>query len=207
MHYSRLALQGHPRTLAQSRVLALGAIPVIVLWQALAVFAVLVVGPPGAGKTSVLKALHDALADEGVVHAAVEVEALSWRHPPLTGEQELRQVETIREAYEQTGVELFLWGATATSQDHLDSLLAAIAADEHFVVRLEADPATLRARIVDREPAGWSGLDRLVAVSEELALQSETFDRVDLAVSTQGTSPSAVAERIRAALPKRVRSN
>ena len=39
-------------------------------------FAVVITGPPGAGKTSVLTALVDALSDDHIAHAAVEVEML-----------------------------------------------------------------------------------------------------------------------------------
>ena len=53
-------------------------------------FAVGITGPPGAGKTSVLTALADALSDDNVPHAAVEAEALRWAHPAITGEQEMR---------------------------------------------------------------------------------------------------------------------
>ena len=45
-------------------------------------FAVVITGPPGAGKTSVLSALVDALSDDDIAHAAVEVEMLVWTHPP-----------------------------------------------------------------------------------------------------------------------------
>ena len=46
------------------------------------VFAVVITGPPGAGKTSVLSALVDALSDDDIAHAAIEVEMLVWTHPP-----------------------------------------------------------------------------------------------------------------------------
>jgi len=36
-------------------------------------------------------------------------------------------------------------------------------------VRLEARPATLVERIIQREPQGWSGLGDLVAHAQELA--------------------------------------
>jgi Ni2+-binding GTPase involved in maturation of urease and hydrogenase len=44
---------------------------------------ILITGPPGSGKTSVLTALADALSDDDVPHAALEVEAVAWTHPPL----------------------------------------------------------------------------------------------------------------------------
>jgi Ni2+-binding GTPase involved in maturation of urease and hydrogenase len=44
-----------------------------------AVFALVIAGPPGAGTTSVLEALTDALTAEDIRHATVEVEALTRR--------------------------------------------------------------------------------------------------------------------------------
>ena len=60
-------------------------------------FAVLITGPPGAGKTSVLTALVDVLSDDDIAHAAVEM-AL-WTHPALTDEQRARQLRSACELY------------------------------------------------------------------------------------------------------------
>jgi dephospho-CoA kinase len=43
------------------------------------VFALVITGPPGAGKTEVLTALSDLLVADDIRHAAVEVEALTSR--------------------------------------------------------------------------------------------------------------------------------
>jgi putative protein kinase ArgK-like GTPase of G3E family len=40
------------------------------------VFAVVITGPPRAGKSAVLSALSEALSDDDIPHAAVEVESL-----------------------------------------------------------------------------------------------------------------------------------
>ena len=47
-------------------------------------------------------------------------------------------------------------------------VLAALGADDHLLVRLEAEPATLRRRIIAREPEGWFGLDHLLNEMEQL---------------------------------------
>jgi hypothetical protein len=83
----------------------------------------------------------------------------------------------------------------------LRGVLTAVGADEHVVVRLEAEPATLARRIVEREPEGWSGLDGLVAASARLGPVIAGLDGIDLAVSTEGAQPSEVAARIRDAFP------
>ncbi len=64
-------------------------------------FTVLITGPPGVGKTSVLTALVDALTDDDVPHAAIELETLAWTHPALSGELWLRHVKTTCALYSE----------------------------------------------------------------------------------------------------------
>ena len=165
-----------------------------------AVFAVLITGPP-AGKTSVLTALVDALSDDGIAHAGIEVEMLEWAHPALTNEQWTRHLHTMCELYREAGHRLLLIAHTVETGEDLARLLGAVDAEQHFLVRLEAQAATLVERIIEREPASWSGLSGLVAHAQELAMTMPALSGVDLVVSTEGQTPEAVAERIRAARP------
>ncbi len=163
-------------------------------------FGVLVTGPPGVGKTSVLPALVDALSDDDVAHAAVEVEMLGWTHPSLSAEQRLQHVATLCALYRDAGHRLVLVAETIETDKELARLFDAAGADEYFVVRLEAEPATLIERLIEREPEGWSGLCKLVEHAQELAVSMPTLDGVDF-LSTEGERAEAVAERIRAAQP------
>ena len=138
------------------------------------------IGPPGSGKTNVLIALHDALADSDIAHAVIEVEAVAWAHPPLSDEQSLRHLKSACCAHRAAGCQLVLVGATATSADYLAAVRAAIAADDYLVVRLEADPLALRERIIAREPAEWSGLPQLLVAADEIALVSRSLEGVHL---------------------------
>jgi Ni2+-binding GTPase involved in maturation of urease and hydrogenase len=45
------------------------------------VFAVVVTGPPGSGKTVTLTALRDVLIKDRVAHAAVDVDEVAWAYP------------------------------------------------------------------------------------------------------------------------------
>jgi energy-coupling factor transporter ATP-binding protein EcfA2 len=163
------------------------------------VFAVVITGPPGAGKSSVLTALSDALSDDDIAHATVEVETLVWAHPPLTGAQWARHVRAACHLYRDDGYRVLLLAQTLETDDDVAELLALVGADELFVVRLEAEPATLAARIIEREPATWSGLPHLVGHAHELALTMPGLTGVDLVLSTQDQRPEDVAARIRAA--------
>jgi len=168
-------------------------------------FAVVITGPPGAGKTSVLTALVDALSDDDVPHAAIEVEMLEWSHPALSEQQWTRHLRTMCELYRDAGHDLLLVAQTIETDDDRARLMAAIGADQCFLVRLEAAPATLATRIIEREPERWSGLPGLVAHSQELALSMPALRDVQLVLSTEGERPEAVAERIRAACPGELR--
>ena len=167
-------------------------------------FAVVLTGPPGAGKTSVLTALVDALSDDDIAHAAVEVEALVWTHPAVAREQRAHHVRATCELHRQAGHRLLLVAQTLETDADVTELLAAAAADQVFLVRLEARPATLVRRIVEREPPTWSGLDHLVEHAQELAASMPALSGVDLVLSTEGERAEDVAARIRAARPDRL---
>lgn len=112
-------------------------------------FVVVLTGPPGAGKTSVLTALSDALSDDDVPHATIEAEALRWTHPALSDEQELRHLATMCALYRDVGHDLLLVGQTIETDNDRTQLMDAVGADEYFVVRLEAQPATLVQRLIE----------------------------------------------------------
>ncbi|MBA3348864.1 MAG: AAA family ATPase [Actinobacteria bacterium] len=159
-------------------------------------FAVVLTGPPGSGKTTVLTALQNSLVDDGVRHAAIEVEALAWAHPPVDDETAFRHLAGLRQTYADAGYDVVLCGATVTSDAYLEGLLRALAAERTLVVRLEAEPATLRQRIVEREPPEWSGLPGLLDAATEIASTSEALLDVDLVFSTERSTPQAIAEQI-----------
>ena len=46
-------------------------------------FAVVVTGPPGVGKTVCLTALSDVLVEDEIAHAAVDVDEVAWAFPFL----------------------------------------------------------------------------------------------------------------------------
>jgi hypothetical protein len=159
---------------------------------------VLIIGPPGVGKTSTLTALEDLLTDRDVRHAAVEVEALSWAHPPLSDPLTFRNVAAIRDAYAEAGYDLLVCGATVTSEAYLEGLFQALRPAERIVVRLDADEPTLRERIERREPPEWSGLAGLLSAVGELAAISRSLENIDAVYSTTDLSPDEIALRVNA---------
>ena len=168
-------------------------------------FAVVLTGPPGAGKSSVLEALSDALVADDIAHAAVETEALTATHPPLDDARWLAHVDAACRLHRQQGQRLLLVATTVESDADLSGVLRAVGADEHGVVRLEAEPATLARRIVAREPEGWSGLDELLTASARLGPVIPGLEGIELALSTENARPAEMAARIRDAFPGALR--
>jgi hypothetical protein len=81
----------------------------------------------------------------------------------------MRRLRATCALFRDVGFRLLLVAQTLERDDDVSQLMAAVEADEYFVVRFEARPDTLAARIVARESASWSGLPGLVAHARKLA--------------------------------------
>jgi hypothetical protein len=90
------------------------------------------------------------------------------------------------------------------SPAHLGDVLAAVGADDHLLVRLDADPATLRRRITAREPPGWSGLAWLQDYAERSLVPLAGLDGVHLVADSVRLSSTEIADRIRSTRPDRL---
>jgi broad-specificity NMP kinase len=162
--------------------------------------AVVITGAPGAGKSSVLEALAGLLDNDAVPHAVLESEQLANGYPWLPEAQCYAILAETCRAMRGFGRRLFLVSGTTETDEHIDGLLAALAADRHVVVCLQAAPETTAARVHDREPPEWHGRDALVAHSRELATQIPALAGIDLTVSTEGREARDVAREIREAV-------
>ena len=165
--------------------------------------ALILAGPPGAGKTTVLERLTDLLTEDDVRHAALEVEALALTHPWPDEDAAFVHVELLAGSFRARGYPLLLTAATVEGPEYLSRLLSAIGADERLLVRLDAPPEVLRDRIARREPPGWSGLGRLLDAAGPLAAAHAALPGVDLVLPTEDADPRAVAAAIRDALAER----
>ncbi len=148
-----------------------------------------------------LTALSDTLSDADVPHAALEVEALRSTHPPLSLEEEMRQLRTVCGLFRDGGHQVLIIARTIEDDAEMAAMLRAIDPDDHLVVRLEAHSTTLVSRILAREPASWSGLEGLVAHAQNLAASMTGLSGVGLVFSTEGELAEDVADRIIARCP------
>jgi hypothetical protein len=165
------------------------------------VFAVVLTGAPGAGKSHCLMILSDALVDDEIAHAGIDADevAWAWPFPDLARRTEL--IAAAWEAHRRAAHELVLVAEVIESDEHLSELLAALGAKDHLLVALEAGPATLRDRIMAREPPGWSGLQHLLDEMERYAISIGELGGIGLTVDTEETPPEQVAGLIRAERP------
>jgi broad-specificity NMP kinase len=168
------------------------------------VFAVVVTGPPGAGKTSCLTALTDALVDDGVAHATLDMDEVAWAYPFPTIEERAALLGNAWEGHRRMGHDLLLLSEVVESNAHLAQLLESVGADGHLLVRLEAAPATMQQRIVEREPPGWSGLQYLLGEVERYAVSLTELDGVHVTLDSERLSPEEEAARIRSERPDKL---
>jgi adenylate kinase len=115
-------------------------------------WAVLLTGPPGAGKSSVLERLATLLEIEAVEFGALESEQLGWGSPWLLGESWLGQLRAVLELQRQAGRRRFLIAATTETSEALEAVCDAIAVDRLVSVLLSASAEVVATRIEAREP-------------------------------------------------------
>jgi ribose 1,5-bisphosphokinase PhnN len=162
--------------------------------------ALLLTGPPGAGKTATLTALMGRLEADDVRHAAVEVEALALVHPWPDDEAAFEHLRLVAGSFRRRGYPLLLTSATVTDRTYLERVRAALPVDDLLLVRLTAPPEVLRARITRREPPEWVGLDRLLEAATQLAESMRTLPDVDLVLDSEAHTVEHLASTILDAL-------
>ncbi len=159
--------------------------------------ALVITGPPGAGKSEVASALHDSLGDAGEDAALVEVDALERSHPPIDRDRAISHLAMLAGSYREIGTPLLIVTATLEDRAYREAVEETLGAERVLLVRLEADPETLRDRILAREPPGWEGLPELLNASRALAASMPgELGEADLVLNTEGRQPSEVAAEV-----------
>ena len=167
-------------------------------------FCVVLTGPAGAGKTVALTALSDALIADEIPHATVDVDEIAWAYPFPSLSQRAEHLRTWCAAHARAGHELVLASEVIESPDHRDEVLAALGANDHLLVRLEAAVPTLRERITAREPPDWPMLEWLLEDAERTSTTLPRLDGVHLVLDTERLAPAEITDRIRAARPDKL---
>jgi hypothetical protein len=159
--------------------------------------AVVLIGAPGVGKSTILTRVADSLELDGVAHAVVEVESLArgFPYPPFA--QALAALRRVVALHRDAGHGLLLAAATPEDQSELDALLEALGCSQMTVIRLKAPPEVGVARITAREPAVWSGLPQLRDTAGELGARLDHLVGVHHVVETHRATPADVVAEVR----------
>ena len=159
----------------------------------------LITGPVGVGKTSVVSEMSEILERYNVPHAAVDVDLLAWYFPrpasdPFGNEVTLRNLSAVWRTFQEAGAERLLLARVIESRDELDSFRHAVPGAEIVVCRLRATVSTLQSRVRERERG--SGRAWHVARAAELAAQFERMPVEDLVVETEDRTLGDIAMEI-----------
>jgi hypothetical protein len=168
------------------------------------VFAVVVTGPPGSGKTVTLTALSDALVKDEVPHAAVDVDEVAWAYPYPDLAQRCEHLRVWSAAHRRAGRETLLVAEVIESHAHLGDVLDSLGVEDHLLVRLDAALETLQGRVIAREPPDWPGLDWLLAETPGLQAALAELDGVHAVLDSEALTLSEVVDQIRSARPDKL---
>jgi chloramphenicol 3-O-phosphotransferase len=162
--------------------------------------ALVIIGAPGAGKSSVLEALGTLLELDGVAYGAIESEQLSRGWPLLGADDWIPQLAAIMALQRRAGRTLFLIAATTETAAELEGVVGALDADRVIVVCLSAPEEVVAARVEAREPDAWPGKQRLIEHAGVLAQSIPNIDGIDLVIDTDAREAQDVALEIREAI-------
>ena len=167
------------------------------------VFAVVVTGPPGAGKTACLTALTDALVDDKVAHASLDMDEVAWAYPFPSIEQRAVLLGNAWEGHRRMGHDVLLF-SRSSSRAPIWPSCSTRSARTITCSSGSRRPRTMRERIVAREPPGWSGLEHLLAEVERYAISLTELDGVHVTLDSEELTPGRGAARIRAERPDKL---
>ena len=126
-------------------------------------------GSLGAGKSTVLSEASDLLAEAGVPHAAIDLDALAVMHPRADPHGEslaFANLAAVWPNYAAEGAARLLIARVVEDRADLDRYRAAVPGAEPVVCRLAAPLAVMRERLRIREPGMF--LETALARAEEL---------------------------------------
>jgi adenylylsulfate kinase len=115
---------------------------------------IVVTGSMGAGKTTVMAEASDLLTEAGILHAAIDLDALGVGHLADDASNDLtyRNLESLWKNYANAGATRLLIAEAVESRAELEHIRDAIPHSQMTVCRLKATLVTMQQRVKAREP-------------------------------------------------------
>lgn len=159
----------------------------------------IITGPVGVGKTSVVGEISHVLAERGLAHATGDMDDFAEFFPrppddPFGRTVSLQNLMAVWRNYHAAGAERLVLAEVVLGEDVLDGIREAVPGAEITLCRLRAPVAVLRDRVRSRELG--AGLQSHVEMAAKLA---GLFDRLSLphfVVDTENRSIRPIAEEI-----------
>jgi hypothetical protein len=153
----------------------------------------------GVGKTAVGAAVSDILTEEGVAHAAIDLDCLRSCHPtprddPFHMALGLRNLAAVWANYRAAGAERLVLVDVVEKREYLAGYREAMPGADIMVVRLTATLESLHKRLEGRE-SGASLEWHTARAAELLALMDERAVE-DVLVQTEGKAVVEVAREV-----------
>jgi energy-coupling factor transporter ATP-binding protein EcfA2 len=161
---------------------------------------ILVTGPVGVGKTTLINTMGHLLGRANVPHATVDFDQLTACFPRPADDDiwgtkvGLANLAAIWRNYHAAGAERLLLARVIEARSELDGYRAAVPGAEITVVRLRASVPTLQARL--RKRGNGAGLQWHLDRAVELAPEMDRARVEDLLVETEERNPSDLASEI-----------
>lgn len=157
---------------------------------------IVISGSMGSGKTTVLGEASDILSACGVVHAAIDLDAIGSALLPDAKSTDLRyrNLASVWANYAAAGVNRLLLAEAVENRDELDRLRRAIPGAELIVCRLTADLRTMQQRIRVREPGMLQ--EQFLARAMELKAVLDDAHFEDFAIANENGSVTEVAREL-----------
>lgn len=165
---------------------------------------VFVIGTVGVGKTTTAAALSDLLAQDGVVHAVIDIDETRRLRPPPVGdpfqlEVQLANLAAMTANYWAAGAQIVIAAGVIESREDLDRCAEAVGGPV-TVVRLTAEAGEIGSRLDGRHADDPDGLEWHAHRAVELDRILDAAALAEVLVDTTKRTPHEVAQAIRAML-------
>jgi adenylylsulfate kinase len=159
----------------------------------------LITGTVGAGKTSVLLEIGEALGRDGEPYAIVDLDWLAWLRPSAASEATVQGVlhenlAHVARTFRVAGVERLALARAVRTVGEIEAIRSALEPCELAVVRLVAEPAEIARRLGARDTGAH--LAEHLAEAEAFASAAEEARIGDLTVATDGRPVASVARQV-----------